>query len=38
LSNTGEKDKVENKKKIQEFLKKNDGNGRIDKNYVLFLF
>jgi hypothetical protein len=30
--------KAEIKKKIQEFLKKNDGNGKIDKNYVLFLF
>ena len=31
-----EKDEI--KKRITEFLKKNDGNGKIDKNYVLFLF
>jgi hypothetical protein len=31
-------DKEEIKKKITEFLKKNDGNSKIDKNYVLFLF
>lgn len=31
-------EKEEIKKKITGFLKKNDGNGKIDKNYVLFLF
>lgn len=31
-------EKVEIKKRITDFLKKNDGNGKIDKNYVLFLF
>lgn len=38
LSSAGETEKISIKKKIQEFLKKNDGNGKIDKNYVLFLF
>lgn len=38
MSSAGETEKISIKKKIQEFLKKNDGNGKIDKNYVLFLF
>jgi hypothetical protein len=33
---TEEKDEI--KKRITEFLKKNDSNNKIDKNYVLFLF
>ena len=31
-------EKEDIKNRITSFLKKNDGNGKIDKNYVLFLF
>jgi len=33
---TEEKNRI--KSSITDFLRKNDGNGKIDKNYVLFLF